>query len=147
MDHCDFSWNHCPPSVVENDKVKLLWDFNIWTDKVISARRLDIVVINKLDNTAQPIDVSIPADCHIVSKEIEKIEKYQDLRIELERLWQKKTFVIPIVIGALGALSKKFSHHVDLLHLRDVKYFHLQRHSLLGKVSILRRVLQLSGTG
>ena len=144
LDHCECSWNHCPPSVVENDKVKLLWDFNIWTDKVISAHRPDIVVINKLDNTAQLIDVSIPADCHIVSKENEKIEKYQDLRIELERLWQKKTFVIPIVIGALGALSKKFSHYVNLLHLRDVKYFHLQR---LGTASILHRVLQLSGTG
>ena len=50
-------------------------------------------------------------------KENEKIEKYQGLRIELERLWQRKTFVIPIVICALGALSKKFSHYVDLLHL------------------------------
>ena len=114
---------------------------------MISARRPDIVVINKLDNTAQLIDVFIPADCHIVSKENEKIEKYQDLRIELERLWQKKTFVIPIVIGALGALSKKFSHHVDLLHLHNVKYFHLQRLALLGKASILCRVLHLSGTG
>ena len=131
----------------ENDEVKLWWDFNIWTDKVISAHRPDIVVINKLDNAVQLIDVSIPANCHIVTKENEKIEKYQDLRIELERLWQKKTFVIPIVIGKLGTFSKKFPHYVDLLHLRDVKYFHLQRLALLGMASIFHRVLQLSGTG
>ena len=80
------SWNHCQPSVVENDEVKLLWDFNIWTDKGISAYRPDIIVINKLDNTAQLIDVSIPTDCHIVFKENKNIEKYQNLRIELERL-------------------------------------------------------------
>ena len=146
LGHCEFSWNHCPPSVVENDEVKLSWDFNIWTDKLISACRPNIVVVNKLDNTAQLIDVSIPADCHIVSKENEKIEKYEDFRIELERLWQKKTFVIPIVIDALGALSK-FSYYVDLLHLCDVKYFHLQRLTLLETASVLCLVLQLSGTG
>ena len=121
LDHCDFSCNHCPPSVVENDEVKFLWNFNIWTDKVISARHPDIIVINKLDNTVQLIDVSIPADCHIVSKENEKKEKYQDLRIKLERLSLKKTFVIPIVTGALGALSKKFSQYVDILNLHEVK--------------------------
>jgi len=38
---------------------------------VISARRPDIAVINKLDNTVELIDVSIPADRHIVSKENE----------------------------------------------------------------------------
>ena len=147
LNHTESSWNHCPPSVIENEEVKLLWDFNIWTDKVIPARHPDIVVINKLVNTVQLIDVSIPADRHIVSKENEKIENYQDLRIELERLWKKKTFVTPIVIGTIGAISKKFFQYVDLLDLHDVKYFHLQRLALLGAASILRRVLQLSGTG
>ena len=41
------------------------------------------------------IDVVVPADKHISAKEEEKIIKYQDLRIELERLWKKKTTVIP----------------------------------------------------
>jgi len=36
-------WNHEPQSVVENSQVKLLWDFNIYTDHVLSARRPDIV--------------------------------------------------------------------------------------------------------
>ena len=147
LDCSESSWNHCPPSIIENDRVKLLWDFNIYTDRVISARRPDIVVINKFDNTVQLIDVSIPADRHIVSKENEKIEKYQNLRIELERIWHKKTSVTPIVIGALGAVSKKFTLYVDLLNLQDIKYFHLQRLAMLGTASILHRVLQLSGTG
>ena len=33
------------------------------------------------------IDVSIPADKHLSGKEEEKLSKYQDLRVELERLW------------------------------------------------------------
>ena len=119
----------------------------MWTDKLIPAHHPDIVLIDKLDNAVQLIDVSIPADHHIVSKENEKIEKYQDLRIELEMLWKKKTSVTLIVIGTLSAISKTFTQYVDLLNLLDVKYFHLQRLALLGTASILRWVLQLSCTG
>ena len=72
LDRSENSWSHCPPSVIENDRVKLLWDFNIYTDRVISARHPNIVVINKLDNTVQLINVSIPTDRHILFKENEK---------------------------------------------------------------------------
>jgi len=40
------------------------------------------------------------------TKESEKIGKYQDLALELTRLWKTSTKVIPIVIGALGASNK-----------------------------------------
>ena len=35
-----------PESVLENEKHKRLWDFEIQTDHLISARRADLVVIN-----------------------------------------------------------------------------------------------------
>ena len=54
---------------------------------------------------------------------------------------------MPIVVGALGAISKQFSAYVDCLDLYDVKYFQLQRLALLGTATILRQVLQLSGSG
>ena len=34
-------------SVRENDIHKLLWDFDIQTDHLISARRPDLIIINK----------------------------------------------------------------------------------------------------
>ena len=112
----------------------------MWTDKLIPAHRTDIVLIDKLDNTVQQlIDVSIPAGHHIVSKENKSIEKYQNLRIELKRLWKKKTSATPIVIGVLGVISKKFTQYVDLLDLNDNKYFHLQRLVLIGIASILHQ--------
>ena len=64
--------------------MKLLWDFNIYTDKVIYARRPDITVIDKLNNLVTFIDVAVPADRRVTDKENKKIEKYQDLRIEIE---------------------------------------------------------------
>jgi len=36
---------------------------------------------------------------------MEKIEKYQDLRLEIQRMWNIKARVVPIVIGALGATN------------------------------------------
>ena len=53
-------------------------------------------------------DVSIPADKHLSAKEEQKLSNYQDLRVEVERLWGKKILMIPVVIGALGFISKRF---------------------------------------
>ena len=38
---------HKPAIVLENDLHKLLWDFNIQTDRLIPARRPDLIIINK----------------------------------------------------------------------------------------------------
>ena len=38
---------HNPAPVLENDTHKLLWNFDIHTDHLFSARRLDLMIINK----------------------------------------------------------------------------------------------------
>ena len=38
---------HDPAPVLENDTHKFLWDFDIQTDHLISARRPDLIIINK----------------------------------------------------------------------------------------------------
>ena len=38
---------HNPASVQENDTHKLLWDFDLQTDHLISVRKPDLIVINK----------------------------------------------------------------------------------------------------
>jgi len=74
--NCAKWWNHEPPPVVENDQVKILWDFNIFCDHVISARRPDLTVVDKLEKLITLVDVSIPADKRVTEKE-EKIIKNQ----------------------------------------------------------------------
>ena len=92
--------------MIENDKCKILWDFTVQTDHIIQARRPDMIVIDKETNKTQVIDFAIPYDSRVDSKEMEKIEKYQDLVRELKRLWDMKVVVIPIVLGALGTTPK-----------------------------------------
>ena len=51
-----------PQSVQRNDEYKILWDFNIRTDKVIECRLPDIVCINKQNRECQIIDFAIPGN-------------------------------------------------------------------------------------
>ena len=91
---------------MEDDDVKLIWDINIQCDNVIEARRPDLILVDKKAKSCVIIDVAIPGDCRIREKEIEKIEKYQNLKRELKRLWSlKKTEVVPVVVAALGCFS------------------------------------------
>ena len=38
---------HNPKSALENEMHKILWDFDIQTDHLISARRPDLIIINE----------------------------------------------------------------------------------------------------
>jgi len=135
-------YDHRAESVLENDNVKILWDFNIHTDRVIEARRPDIVVVDKRNAETAIIDIVVPGDYRVKEKESEKIGKYQDLALELTRLWKTSTKVIPIVIGALGA-SYKTVDWMALLGVAENKYPLIQQTALLGSAHILRKVLSI----
>ena len=73
--------------------MKILWDLYVYLDHMISARRPDIIIDKAVSNVIM-VDVSIPADKNISTMEEEKLSKYQDLRVELERIWKKKTKMV-----------------------------------------------------
>ena len=74
---------HNPAPVLENDKILL--DFDKQTDHLISARRPDLIIINKKKRTCKIVDFAVPADLRINLKECEKGEKYLDLARELKK--------------------------------------------------------------
>ena len=41
---------HNPAPALENNTDKLQWDFDIQTEPLISARRPDLIIINKKEN-------------------------------------------------------------------------------------------------
>ena len=50
FDHTN-KWNmHNPESVLKNETHKVLWDFEIQTNHLTSARRPDLVIVNKNEN-------------------------------------------------------------------------------------------------
>ena len=89
---------------------KLLWDFDIHTDHLISARRPDLIIINNNNKkkkwTCKIVDFAVPADHRKKLKEWEKKDKYLNLARELKKLWNMQVTIIPIVIGAFGTVIK-----------------------------------------
>ena len=136
-------YDHIPQSVIENEETKILWDFTIQCDRYVQNRRPDIVVIEKSKQECKIIDIAVPNDNRVGSKEQEKIEKYQDLRQEIAHLWgMKKVQVIPIVIGALGMISQRLETWLGKIGV-SIRTETLQKSTLLGTARILRRTLDM----
>ena len=76
---------HNPEPVLENYTNKLLWDFDIQTDHLISARGPDLIIINKKKTICKIVDFAFPAEYRIKLKECEKRDKYLDLARELKK--------------------------------------------------------------
>ena len=53
FDHTDKWYLHNIESVLENETHKLLWDFQIQTGYQISAKRPDLIIINKKREVAE----------------------------------------------------------------------------------------------
>jgi hypothetical protein len=67
----------------------------------------------------------------VIKKEAEKILKYKDLTIEIQRMWKVKTRVIPVIIGATGSISKSFRKYTsNIPGNHEVK--ELQKTAILG---------------
>jgi len=86
------------------------------------------------------IDAAISEDRNVIEKEAEKILKYKDLTIEIQRMWNVKTKVIRVIIGATGTITKSFRKYVsNIPGKHEVK--ELQKTAILGTAHILREVL------
>jgi hypothetical protein len=76
----------------------------------------------------------------VIQKKAENILKYKDLTVEIQRMWNVKTGVIPVIIGAAGTISKSFRKYVSTVPgNREVR--ELQKTAILGTAHILRKVL------
>ena len=51
----------------------------------------DIIIRDNENGTCMLIDVAISGDRNVIKKEAEKILKYKDLTIEIQRMWNVKT--------------------------------------------------------
>jgi len=131
-----------PKSVETNQggKVIILWNQQVQTDRTIPNNKPDIIIRDNEKGACMLIDVAISGDRNVIKKEAEKILKYKDLKTEIQRMWNVKTKVIPVIIEATGTISKSFRKYVSNIPGKyEVK--ELQKTATLGTVHILRKVL------
>ena len=107
-------------------------NFSIQTDRLIPARRPDLIIINKKKRICKIVDFTVPA---------EKKDKYLDLARELKKQWNMKVTIVPIVIGALGTITKGLLKGLEDFEVGG-RVETIQTTALLRTTRILRRVLE-----
>jgi hypothetical protein len=76
----------------------------------------------------------------VIKSETEKILKCKDFVIEIQHVWNVKEKVIPVIIGAIGTISKPLRHYLRCIPGKH-KVKELQKKAILGTAHILRKVL------
>jgi hypothetical protein len=67
------------------------------------------------------IDAAIPEDRNVIKKEDEKILKYKNI-IEIYHMWNVKAKVIPVIIRAIGTISKSLIQYLSsITGKREIK--------------------------
>ena len=120
---------------------KLLWDFNIQADHLIPARRPDLKIINKEERISKIVDFAVPADNRINLKECAKKDKYIDLAREVKKLWNMNVVIVPIMIGALGTITKGLLKGLEDLEV-GARVETIQMTALQKTARILKRILK-----
>ena len=86
----------------------------------------------------------MPGDGRVKDKEQENVEKYQGLARKLRKIWNTSVTVVPIVVGALGAVcilkEEPIKQNIDKKEIPKVHFA-----ALLGSARILKKVLDLPG--
>ena len=83
---------------------------------------------------------AIPADNRVEIKDCKKKrDKYLDLARKLEKPWNMKVTIIPIVIGALGTVTKGVVQGLEVVEVTG-RVETTQTTALLSSVRILREV-------
>ena len=136
------SWQtHVPKDTVTHNGVEIMWDKTILTDKKVNYNRPDITIHDTKAKECTFIDVSVPVCDNVIRKEAEKITKYRDLEIEIQKCWNlRRTKTVPIVIGALGTVSTGILEYLKILSPR-IRFDTVQKTAMLGTAHILRNFL------
>ena len=141
---CNDKWyDHQPLPTAENGEVRITWDMTIYTDKVLKHNRPDITLVHKDTQNWARTDIAVPEDQNIIRTEEDKVEKYQEPAFEIRRIHRaSKVTIIPIVIGALGSISKGGKTWFGKLD-EPVFLGSVQLSPILGTAHLLRKVLCL----
>ena len=112
------------------------------TDRTVPNSKPNIIICDNKKGTCILIvvDAEIPGDRNVIKKEAKKILKYQDLIMDIQRVWNVKSKVIPVIIGVTGTISKSPRQYlINVAGKHEIK--ELQNPDIMGTAHKLRKVL------
>ena len=83
-----------------------------------------MVVVDKKNRTFKIIDFAVSGGSRIEEKGKEKIKKYQGLRKELQKTWNVRVKLIPLVVGSSGCIPKQFGNRLKETGITAQNWYH-----------------------
>jgi hypothetical protein len=134
-------YTHPPKPLYEPEDVIVLWTQGVHTGREFTANRPYVIIKSKKEKICTLIDVAIPADRNVAQKEAEKKLKYKSLCTDIQRIWNMKCMIIPVIVGATGIVTRSLKKNFEAIpgkHSIDS----LQKTAILGTSHIIWKVLQ-----
>ena len=122
-------------------RYEIRWDQPIPTTRKLDHNKPD-VMIDHVDKKWTLIDFSVRCDKNVAKKEDDKKTKYIELARSVAAEHNVRVEIIPIVVGALGVVTKDLENYLKKLEIRDV-IGGLQTAALIGTAAILKKVLSI----
>ena len=110
------------------------------TSQFDDVKTVKTTVKDSVNSTCKLIEMTILSDRNIALKEIKTKSKCKDLKLEIQRMWQMKTEVNPVVVSALGTVEKRMVENIKKVSERAT-VTETQKIYLLGSARILKKVL------
>jgi len=85
--------------------------------------------------------MAIPANRNVVQKEAEKKLKYKSLCIEIQRMWNMKCTIVPVIIGTTAIVRRSLRKNLENVPGKH-SILSLQKTAILGTSHIIQKVLQ-----
>ena len=133
-------------TVIENNKGKLVWDFEFHLRKTRTASRPDLILEDKEKKKIWICDMACLQQHNIDTKRLEKLTKYRQLAFEeREKRPGYEIVVVPLIIGALGGgmrqITKDMAKVFENGELLKQIVGEIQKTVFMDSETILRKVL------
>ena len=97
-----------PPPISMTPMREIWWNKLITTTSKVKQNRPDIVIWDKKASVCTIIEIGVPFDTNVAVHQAKKGNKYMQLVSQLQQMYPSfKYQIIPVIIGALGAVPKK----------------------------------------
>ena len=83
-----------------------------------------------------------PVDNNLMLKRNEKLDNSSEIQLEIARMWEKETLIVPIIIGALESIPNDLECNLKKLGISH-NAGTSQKFVLLRTVNILRKVISI----
>jgi len=116
------------------------WGSPLVQEQYLEEKACDMRQSNDDDKTSLLIDIALPGDINVNTKETKKLGKSKILEIEVSRMWKVRTKIVPVITQEFGRNKKRSYQNLQLLpsHLPTIE---LEKITLISTANIIFKTL------